>query len=370
MLDFTSALYLGIHHESDCLDAWPQFTTGKPAALEEAAEARPLAQAVAQLQGLEAAVVAPSTLHLAWDVFLTLARTHSIEVYMDAGTYPIARWGIERVAGCGTPVWRFRHHDPSSLRQRLVRHHKKGCQPVVVSDGFCPACGRVAPLAEYLEWAEKTDGWLVIDDTQSLGILGSSPNRALPYGYGGGGSLRFSRIESPRVLAFSSLAKAFGAPVAVLGGSRPAVANYMEHSQTRVHCSPPSVPVLRAGHRAMALNHHCGDRLRARLLSRVRQFRDRLHQAGLDSTGGLFPVQSPTTAGMMDAVRLHESLRQHGIGAVLQKTHQPSGARVSLIITASHTAGEIDCAAAAVAKALAPRPTAARWRSHFDLTTL
>jgi 8-amino-7-oxononanoate synthase len=33
LLDFTSALYLGLRHESRSLAAWRQLTTGGPAAL-------------------------------------------------------------------------------------------------------------------------------------------------------------------------------------------------------------------------------------------------------------------------------------------------------------------------------------------------
>ena len=52
---------------------WTQLTTGRPAALEPAPEAVVLAQDLAQLLGCERAVLAPSTLHLFWDLFDVLA---------------------------------------------------------------------------------------------------------------------------------------------------------------------------------------------------------------------------------------------------------------------------------------------------------
>jgi hypothetical protein len=64
---------------------------------------------------------------------------------------------------------------------------------------------------------------LVIDDTQALGILGHSPGPHAPYGKGGGGSLQWAGIGGPDVLVVSSLAKGFGAPVAVLAGSEATV---------------------------------------------------------------------------------------------------------------------------------------------------
>lgn len=49
------------------------------------------------MQGCEMATLSSSTLHLFWDLFGALARGR-VAIYMDAGTYPIARWGVERAA--------------------------------------------------------------------------------------------------------------------------------------------------------------------------------------------------------------------------------------------------------------------------------
>ena len=44
----------------------------------------------------------------------------------------------------------------------------------------------------------------------------------------------------------SSLAKAFGAPLAVLAGSDAFMTVFEQESATRMHCSPPSVAVIAA----------------------------------------------------------------------------------------------------------------------------
>ncbi len=49
MLDFTSALYLGLRHGSRSLAPWDQLTLGTPAALEELPAAIALGQRVAEL---------------------------------------------------------------------------------------------------------------------------------------------------------------------------------------------------------------------------------------------------------------------------------------------------------------------------------
>ena len=358
MIDFTSALYLGMHHEQHTLESWPQFTTGKPAALEEPEGAEALGQAIAQLQGLEAGALGSSTLHLAWDLFVILAHKYPIEVFMDAGIYPIARWGVERFAARGGRVHVFAHHNPAALDTAMDRCRRRRRQPVVVADGFCPACGRLAPLRAYLAAVEQRDGWLVVDDTQALAILGQRPDAAQPYGEGGGGTLPVSNLRSSRLLTFSSLAKGFGVPAAVLAGNEEIVSGYLQSSETRTHCSPPALATVRAGRHALAVNQRSGRQLRAHLLDRVRRFRARLADIGLHAVGGLFPVQGLATDRSIDTVQLHQTLAGAGIRALLQRLSQPPGSRVVFLITTRHSLGEIDQAGDAIAAALEnQRPT-------------
>jgi len=103
MLDFTSALYLGLHHPSETLRPWAQLTTGRPAALQAPPGAESITASLVRLLRCEGATLGTSTLHIFWDVFKVLA-TEPIGIYIDAGTYPIARWGVERVSAQGVPT--------------------------------------------------------------------------------------------------------------------------------------------------------------------------------------------------------------------------------------------------------------------------
>jgi len=206
MLDFTSALYLGFHHAHHTLRPWAQLTTGRPAALEAAPQAEPVAQSLARLLRCERAALAPSTLHLYWDLFDLLARDR-IAIYADEGTYPIARWGIERAAAKGVRTAIFPTHDSAALETLLHRDRQRGCRPVVVTDGVCPGTGRTAPLPDYLSLAQQWDGYLVVDDTQALGILGKDPAQEAPYGRGGAGTPAWHGVEGPELIMGSSLAK-------------------------------------------------------------------------------------------------------------------------------------------------------------------
>lgn len=341
MIDFTSSLYLGLNHGSKSLPSWKRLTLGKPAALDPVPGSGEAETELARLSGCERALLGPSTLHLFWDLFSILAA-RGVSVFIDAGAYPIAHWGVERAAALGVPVRKFPHHDVQALQRTL--EEATGGPTVIVADGYCPSCGRAAPLRAYLELAHARAGLVVIDDTQALGIFGRSPRPWVPYGTGGGGSLQHAGLRDPRLLFASSLAKAFGVPLAVLSGSEAMLTEYQNRSQTRMHCSPPSVAVIAAAIRALKINQNAGDSLRLRLAQRVARFRGWLRKLDLMATDSLFPVQSLQLPQGTDAKAFHKALLQSGVRTALQRGTCNSLERISFVITAHHSKREIDYA--------------------------
>jgi len=195
---------------------------------------------------------------------------------------------------------------------------------------------------------------MIVDDTQALGIFGSSPGPDSPYGGGGGGMLRHFQIGGPAVMTICSLAKAFGTPVAILSGSRVDVKEFELKSETRMHCSPPSVAAVCASEHALAVNRNHGDTLRSRLSSLVARFRQRAARAGLHFSGGLFPVQTLAPAPGVDPAALYRRLLELGIRTVLHSARTGRGPRISFLITARHVSEEIDSAIDAAASATTP----------------
>lgn len=356
MIDLTSSLYLGLKHDSRSVPGWERLTTGVPAALAQAPAAGTLAQGLAGLIGTEAATLAPSTLHAFWDLF---AGMDAGEIHVDAGTYPIAWWGAERARCRGAVVRPFRHHDPAALRQAVAaeaegrgRNPEDGRRLVVLADGFCPGCGRVAPIDSYLAIVAPVGGLVVVDDTQALGVLGT-PASGHPFGRGGGGTARWLRLSSPGLIVVASLAKGFGVPVATLAGSDAAVRRYMATSETRVHCSPPSNAHLHSAIAALRINATRGDALRRRLAELVSQFRAMLEALGVRLTPGLFPVQSMGSATGLDLEMVHLRLTELGVKTVLNWPRCRQSVALTFIITAAHREADITRVAHAMEIALA-----------------
>ncbi len=216
--------------------------------------------------GGERGVLAPSTLHLFWDLLPLLADART-SVHVDACAYPIARWGLERLQPRRIPVVSFGHSDVDTLRRQLAAGADHGRCPLVLADGHCPGGGST-PLRHYLSLAGEFGGQLVVDDTQGLGVLGARPGPSAPLGSGGGGAARAHGIGGPRLVLGASLAKGLGVPVAVLTAASSIVERFERQSQTRVHCSQPSMATIRAAQRALTLNETAGDARRARVRKR------------------------------------------------------------------------------------------------------
>lgn len=351
-LDFRSAGYLGFRYPSDRLPPWNVLTTGRPDALGVHPAASAVERGLADLMGCESAVLAPSTLHLFTDLFGHLKTRHTA-IYVDAGAYPVARWCLERAAIRGVPVAVFRHFDPDDLR-RCLGKTDPGRRPLVVTDGLDMDKGEVAPLGRYLRVLAPLDGRLVLDDTQALGLLGERDFGDGPYGRGGGGSLRWHGIGGDRVLAVASLAKSFGVPVAVLGGGRETVRDFRRLAGTRMHSSPPSVPILLAALYALLENRARGDRQRRRLALRIQRLRRGLARLGLGSRGGPLPVQG--LHGLADGLALpvHRRLLEAGISTLLRQPDPHAPPELAVAVTAGHTPVDVDRLLQALKHAVPP----------------
>lgn len=341
MLDFTSALYLGLRHPHGGLAPWRTLTEGRPAVLGEPAGAAAVAGRLARLMGLPQALLFPSTLHLFLDLFDTIAR-EPVMFFWATGLYPSLRWPIERAAGTGVPERAFNQHRHGDLARALARR-PAGRTPIVVTTGLCPGCGGLAPLRELLKQTAAEDGVLIVDDTQALGVLGT-PAPEAPLGRGGGGSARFLGLASARLLVGASLAKAFGVPVAVLAGVERLLARIARSGPTRWHASPVSAAALAAAAHALDVNDRHGDRLRAHLSSLSIRLGTGFEEMGLGRVGPPLPVRSTIALPLRTAQSLYAALEARGLRCLLRGSRGGEGAVLTFLLTAAHNAAAVDAA--------------------------
>lgn len=340
MRSFTSALYLGMRHPGRTYCQWQRLTTGMPAALHSSHRERAVAGAIAGLQGCQSGVTARSTLHLFCDLAKWLT-SHRVRLFVDNALYQLGQWAAEWVASQGIGVHYFQSCSCEALADAIHRRLQRQEKPVVLCDGINPRTGQVVPLAGYLDRIRCYGGFVVIDDTQALGVLGRQPSKRNPYGLGGGGCLRYTGCYGNDILLIASLAKAFGVPLAAIAGSRGVIESFCRYATTRQHCSPPAASDYFAAARALRLNLLHGDQLRSTLLRRIRQFRTGAVNLGYHVSGNYFPVQTLTSRETACMRIVCRNLKNAGMSFL--ETRYPGGDSVlpTFIITAAHTADDI-----------------------------
>lgn len=356
MIDFATALYLGLQHPATQLGFYPALTTGAPASLATAPLATLLAAQAAELQGCEAGMVAPSTLHLAIDVFDRLGRTHAL--IADEALYPVMRWGLERVMGMGVQVTWFRHGDLADLT-RQIKQRWGGRPPAVITDATRRE-GAPVPLARYLKLVQRYGGLIVVDHSQMLGLMGEHPSAPQPWGQGGGGALRYAALgRTQPVLLLASWAKAFGAPLATLCGPLNLVRDVARDGPTQTHCSSASETALRAGLNALALNQRDGARRRLQLLQLLQHLHLGLRRLArgklpdLQTSRRNHPLQHLCLATAERTQALHTGLRASGFRTALLRQREGRYA-LAVILRANHRQSDIDALLLAMAT-LAPQ---------------
>ncbi|WP_162915694.1 aminotransferase class I/II-fold pyridoxal phosphate-dependent enzyme [Paraflavitalea soli] len=349
MMDFTSSLYLGMKHSSKELNDWQQLTTGVPAALGEADLALQVGNYVAGMQGLEEGLTAPSTLHLYWDLFDYLCH-QPVVLFIDEKVYPVSRYGIEKLLIRKVPVHPFRHFDADHVAELIRKNSTRSTTPVIVSDGWCPSCGRAAPLQQYAALVKPLKGAVIVDDTQAFGVLGTRKRNGKPYGQGGGGLLRWQSLQSDTIITIVSLAKGLGVPMSVISSTHQFIGSFARHSQTRVNSSPVSLAHLQAAMNAFRINRLEGDERRSALWRNISLLRSLLQRAGILVQGGIFPVQAIRCHSRQQTIRLWEELKKRNIRSVLITPHGEQQPALCLIVHSDHTPGDIRVLADAIKK--------------------
>ncbi|MCS3799057.1 aminotransferase class I/II-fold pyridoxal phosphate-dependent enzyme [Niastella sp. OAS944] len=332
-MDFTSSLYLAMKHPGTTLQNWEQLTTGIPAVLGEPALNKHVANQVAGLQGLECGLTAPSTLHLYYDLYHALSN-EPVTVFIDENIYPVSQYGIEQLLVKRTPVYYFRHQNATHLQQLIKQRCKRGRKSIVLSDGWCPVCGRAAPVEHYAALLNSMNGQLFIDDTQAFGILGTA----------GGGILRWKQltaVQSRCITTIVSLAKAWGVPMAVMGGTRNNIGLFEQASVVRAYSSPVSNAHIQAAVNALHVNQTMGNQLRARLWRNVKLFRRQMAQVKLPVSNSCFPVQYVHHPGVGITTAMYNQLQQRGVKTVLSASHTGTHPILTLILRSDHTSEQI-----------------------------
>jgi 8-amino-7-oxononanoate synthase len=213
---------------------------------------------------------------------------------------------------------------------------------VIVTDSVFSMDGDVAPLTEIVELAERHGARLIVDEAHATGALGP----------GGRGAVAAAGLEGRVDVIVGTLGKALGSYGAYVCASSAIVEYLVNTARTLIFSTAPPPPAV-AGALA-ALELLCEQPRRVdKLRANSALMRAALRHAGVGAPEGETPIV-PLIVGDADvAVALCEAALARGVfaAAIRPPTVPPQSSRLRLTLMASHTAGEINRAAQAIADA-------------------
>lgn len=165
--------------------------------------------------------------------------------------------------------------------------------------------------------------------------------------------MRWFGVRDPRVVLVASLAKGFGAPLAVVASAQETVERFERTSETRLHCSPVSAPALHAGEHAMAENGYRGDRMRGTICALIGRLRTKLEGSPLRPRGGMFPVQTFAGSRTTPVAYLQRRLAAAEIETLALRDRTSGAPRLAVMLTAKHSVRDVD-RLASVMRAIEP----------------
>lgn len=326
-----------------------------------------LEEALAALTGQPAAMIYPSTTHIAVDALPLLAGNNGIFL-VDRRAYATSLVGVRQAQRFGTKTVRFQHNDLPALVNK-IRIQRRFHPKIIVVDGVSAPAGDRVPLDQLIDIAKRYDALIYMDDSNGIGILGENPNRRMPFGYGGQGTAAYYGITPGRLLiSVGSMSKAFGVPMAFIAGPQAFIRRLKLSSTTAAHCSPPSIANVAAALAAMRFHAKAGNHLRQMLYQRVMRFRHGLQRHNIRLFGSKeYPIQSLAFDDPQHATQFAYQLRQSGIWAVMQFYPADSPGQIVLrfLLTVEHSKYAIDRTVGTIAALLSARRQIFSGRQNF-----
>lgn len=243
--------------------------------------------------------------------------------------------------GCrmtGAEIYRFKHNDADSLRQRMRRLGERARRTLIVVEGLYSVLGDVAPLEEITDVKDEFGACLFVDEAHSFGVLGTK-------GCGLAESLGLlDRVD----FIVGTFSKSLGS----IGGfcvSRHAELPLFRYASRPYIFTASPCPSVIATTRAALRQIGAHPELRTRLWHNARRLHQGLAELGLTLGAEASPVIAVRMGEREAALRFWQRLLAAGVytNLMLPPATPDGGSLVRCSVTAAHTDAQIDTVIAA-----------------------
>jgi glycine C-acetyltransferase len=237
----------------------------------------------------------------------------------------------------------FAHADLDDL-ERSLAECADARNRLIVTDGVFSMDGDVASLPGLCELARRYDAALMVDDSHGTGVLGET----------GAGTAEHFGLDGGVDVLTGTLGKALGGAGGFVAGPREVVETLRQVSRPYIFTNAMAPPLAVAALTAIRIARERPE-LRKRLAANTAWFRGALHDLGYDVLPGEHPIIPVMLPGGSLARDVAAALRRDGV-LVFALSHPvvPVGEeRIRVQVSASHTADQLELAAAAFGRARA-----------------
>ena len=248
---------------------------------------------------------------------------------------------IDGVRLCKAQRYRYANADMNDLEKQLKAAHS--CRfRLIVTDGVFSMDGNVAPLDKIYELAAKYDAMIMVDESHSAGVVGST----------GRGVTELYNLKGKIEIITGTLGKAFGGAIGGFTTGKKEIIDLLRQ-RSRPYLFSNSIPpmVAAAGIRMFEMMNETNE-LQEKLHTNTAYFVEKMKTAGFD----IKPTESAICAVMlydaklsqkMSALLLDEGIYVTGFYYPVVPKDQ---ARIRVQISAAHTTEQLDKCIAAFTK--------------------
>lgn len=248
---------------------------------------------------------------------------------------------IDGVRLCKAQRYRYANADMNDLEKQLKAAHS--CRfRLIVTDGVFSMDGNVAPLDKIYELAAKYDAMVMVDESHSAGVVGST----------GRGVTELYNLKGKIEIITGTLGKAFGGAIGGFTTGKKEIIDLLRQ-RSRPYLFSNSIPpmVAAAGIRMFEMMNETNE-LQEKLHTNTAYFVEKMKTAGFD----IKPTKSAICAVMlydaklsqkMSALLLDEGIYVTGFYYPVVPKDQ---ARIRVQISAAHSTSQLDKCIAAFTK--------------------
>ena len=232
----------------------------------------------------------------------------------------------------------YEHKDAEHADALLAETSRPGRRQLLITDGVFSMDGDIAPLPALVEVAERHGAIMMLDDAHASGVLGT----------GGAGTVDHFGLHGRVDVQVGTLSKAIGVLGGFIAGPPHLIQWLVNRGRPYLFSTSAPPAVTAACIEALEIMREEPERLE-RLWENTRAFKAGLHDLGFDTGMSETPIAPVITGGEETTRAFARRLFEEGVftPAIVYPTVAKGFARVRTIVTAEHTAEDLDEALAA-----------------------